>query len=640
MHFAFHKKIVCIEAQTIISVLCLFFVPLFVMPVFLHAFTQGKELFFKITLIFGILLWGYKIIKERTLKVNNIFNAPLCILLLVYYAIMFITSALSSTPIVALHGTMSRGFGIITQGFLLIWILYIALSIKEKQIHRLLKVLTASGTLIALYAYAQMAGIDPFFKNYDTNIFVGRAFSTLGNPSYLGQYLLLTSIISSYLFFNAQLRKYKLLYAVSTFIMLGGIVFSGTRTALLALVCVLILSLIAFAKPLIISCVKYSKKIWLTIILFIALITSLAFTALPSERFSFSPEALRSLYSRIEIWKGALTLIKKQPLQGYGQETFYLHAPTIITKEFLTREEDVNISIDRIHNEFLETFFSSGLMGVLMYIVIFAYLIVICISKKNPLIKTLCLIVIANMLQNQFSFSDISISILVAFCLGAIIALSSGATHLKFSKKIKGLSLALYAASFLIIALLIIPKCIDIARAERAFAQSKYYYTRDYETAVVLHKNATVYTPYYGELWYELMFIDTSSMDRALHYLDQIEGETGNVLAWHGNRFATTDPARAATYYQAALVKNPQYPNWIRAYAEMLYKHGDYKNALFLYEKYLEAVPDFWKWKDVLSDRTEKERQSYEVFNKHVPYFWLIVERVKELQEYQRVPSR
>lgn len=165
--------------------------------------------------------------------------------------------------------------------------------------------------------------------------------------------------------------------------------------------------------------------------------------------------------------------------------------------------------------------------------------------------------------------------------------------------------------------------------SQLAYAKSKESYTVSYSTAVIKHKEALFYTPYYSELWYELMFIDPSSMERALHYLEQIDGNSGNVLAWKGNFYSKTDPAKASEFYTMALEKNPYHPNWIRAFADMLYSTGDYENALYLYEKYLDAVPDFWRWKDQLEDHTLKEQKSYNAFFKQSPDFWGVINKIE-----------
>lgn len=66
----------------------------------------------------------------------------------------------------------------------------------------------------------------------------------------------------------------------------------------------------------------------------------------------------------------------------------------------------------------------------------------------------------------------------------------------------------------------------------------------------------------------------------------------------------------------------------------MLYKNGDYENALALYTTYLEdAVPDFWKWRTTLDQHTQKERTSYRIFFKNAPDFWKTMNRCNILEQ-------
>lgn len=172
----------------------------------------------------------------------------------------------------------------------------------------------------------------------------------------------------------------------------------------------------------------------------------------------------------------------------------------------------------------------------------------------------------------------------------------------------------------------------------RLYTVAKENYTEDYAIAVNSLKEALAWTPYYSEPWYELMFIDPSSMGRALENLELIDGDSGDVLAWKGNFHSQTDPQLAADYYIRALEKNPYHPNWIRAFADMLYAQGDCETALYLYLQYLEAVPDYWKWAVDIEEHSSTEQKSYETFFKHVPYFSGTLEKVEICREKLTLP--
>lgn len=166
---------------------------------------------------------------------------------------------------------------------------------------------------------------------------------------------------------------------------------------------------------------------------------------------------------------------------------------------------------------------------------------------------------------------------------------------------------------------------------------SHYHYTlykgsKPYTQAVEHLKTALEWTPHFSELWYQLIFLDPSSMGRALANLEEIDKGSGDLLAWQGNFYAKEDPQKSADYFLAALEKNPENANWIRAFGDMLYDNGDCETASYLYAQYLEAVPDYWKWAMDLEAHSEAEQKSFETFFKHVPYFWGTFEKMESCQ--------
>ncbi len=154
----------------------------------------------------------------------------------------------------------------------------------------------------------------------------------------------------------------------------------------------------------------------------------------------------------------------------------------------------------------------------------------------------------------------------------------------------------------------------------------------EYDVSVLKLKDAIAYMPYYTELWYELMMVDPSSRERGLHYLRQLEGDTGNVNAWMGNMYAKTDPELATKYYLKALERNPYNPNWIRAFADMLYYQEDYENALFMYSKYLESIPGIW-YVDEAHKNDEVAKKKARIFLKNTPYLNEVFEKIELMEK-------
>lgn len=624
-------KLIKKEAYLLPIAVCLFLVPLFWNPFLGNPFTQGKEILMKTMVLATVTASAAILVYRKQIRVRASWKSPLFVLLTAGAAVVAASTAFSPTPVIALFGTYGRGFGFFTQTYLFVFLVYCTVAFKGKDVSRIVCFVFVVAAIAALYGLLQKAGIDPLFSGYNTNIFEGRIFSFLGNPGYLGQYLLLGILCGMYCFFEAKQKRSKIIFGITLLSMLVALWFAQTRTSVFALGICLLLTGARYWKE--IGEVVRKKSFRLRLLAGLGTVAVIAgLFLLPQSRFSLSEESLRSVNSRMEIWKGAIHLIQKHPWLGYGQETFSIYSPEIITKQFLTLEEDLNLSIDRIHNETLEVAFSYGIFAVVMYLLVFGYLVRKFFLTRSREVGLLTLLVIANFIQNQFSFSDISISLLIAFCLGGIIA-----DELKIAdtKKVSVppvlagiIALCVLAAGYFAFENTIYRPLVS----QLAYAESVRNYSVSYEVAVHEHKKAILFTPNYSELWYDLIFLDPSSMGRALENIERIEGNTGNLLAWKGNYYRESDPEKAGQYYLQALEKNPYYPNWIRTYADMLYKNGDYENALALYKIYLDAVPDFWKWKDRLGEHTQKEQKSYRIFFKNVPDFWKTVERVEELE--------
>jgi putative inorganic carbon (HCO3(-)) transporter len=589
----------------------------------MNSFVQGKEILFKIIILVSIFI--FSIIIDKT-KINKFYTNPLFIILLLGFFFLTIANLFSETPIVSIYGSFTRGFGFIIQLYIAVFGLFCMSILNKESIKKLIKVVFICGILIGIYAIFQKLGVDPLFKIYNTDLFEGRVFSTLGNPGYLGQFITLVLFIGGYLFISSKSKLLKLFYGIAEILLLGVLLLTETRAALIALFICFLLLLVRYRILIWKQIKRINLAIVITLIVLVVFLSSLLFFSVDINRLT----SFRSLNSRFEIWQGTIELISERPVIGYGEETFYIHAPEIINKTFLTLEENLNISIDRIHNEFLHVTYSYGIFQGILYLIFFGFLIYNFFKTKDQLVILLTLLVIANMIQNQFTFSDISITLLITFAISSIIAIQSTKKinyELKYYFKIPLFILVLLCSMTMFLNTIYYPYM-----ANAFYYKSHENYKTSYATAVESHKIATLFTPYYSDLWYELMFLDKSSSERALHYLEQIEGESGNVLAWKGNYYSESDPALASKYFYKALLKNPYYPNWIRAYADMLYINGDYAGALYLYSQYLEYVPEFWQWADV-NTRSPEEKKSYRIFFKQVPDFWQTVDRVNELTE-------
>lgn len=551
--------------------------------------------------------------KEGDAQINSLRNKKIALAGLGLYAVMLISNIFSDNPAVTLFGTLDRGMGFYIQILCLAFATLIALFLKPKSINMLLKAIIFAGVVNSIYAVLQFFGIELFFQNYGLDLFEGRSFGLYGNPSMYGQAISLLIPIAIYFATQAKKPTEKTLWVFFTLLFLAGIGISQTRTGLLGLIVGAGLFILKYGVS------KLNKK---TIISALAIIIAvpICFSTLFPDRFSFTEAATRSLESRLEIWKGVLKLSGESLVFGHGTGTLYINFPNVINKDILALEEDAGVNVDKAHNESLEVLYSYGLLGVGFYLTILILLALRFFKSKDKRETMILLVLLMYHIQNQLSFPDISLLVTIHALYGMVL----------IGEKNKTIQVSKYASvcSTIIILLFSYIFIYKPLMAEANYTKSKNS-NGDFVTTVNGLKSALYYAPYYTELWYELMMIDPSSSERSLHYLKQLEGDSGTVNAWQGNFYAKTDPAKSSEFYLKALEKNPYNPNWIKAYADMLYFNGDYENAIFLYDKFLDSVPDIWSTDENASEYDKKRAR---IFLKNSQIVKDVFARLKEME--------
>jgi len=603
----------------------LFFVPFVFFSGFSNSFVRGKEIFVYCYLLLGLVLFFFKLMMDKSHKIiiNNIFGSPVYKILFLIVFLLLIVSLTTPTPGINFWGTFIRGGGVLYCLILFFYISFIGLFVNRKISENFLLFPIISGTLVSIYGIIQFLGFDFLFSAFNTKFFDGRVFSFLGNPAYLGQFL--TLILIPVLYFIFKHHTERKLKKMSVFLVLFLLIFSvivltQTRTAMVGIFFVFLFLAVKNLKRIYLFCVK--NKIILLLFALIISISALGVRSF-SDRFSFSDLATRSLNSRVEIWKGTIELILDRPFLGYGLENFQVYFPEVASKTFLTLEENININADRIHNESLEVLFSLGVFGLILYFLLFIFLSIGFFKEKMPLYSYFYLIPLTNMVQNQFAFSDASILFLVVSILGIIVARES---KTKKTVPIKKYLIVLFIPLVILLAKM---KIFDAIMCELNYFKYTNSVGLSYSDAMYHLKESQYYAPFYSELWYEMMMVDESSMKRALENIRKTEGASGNYLAWMGNYFANFDPERASEYYIKAIEKNPNNPNWLRAFGDMLCSYGDKESASIIYDRYLDSIPEIWKWGNEYDNLSDSKKKTYNTFIKTTPYFLDLLKKIE-----------
>ena len=234
-----------------------------------------------------------------------------------------------------------------------------------------------------------------------------RMFSTLGQPNWLGVYLIVHFFIGVFLWYTKILHangkvllgftKRNIMYGVYMLFVLVGVIFTGSRSSQIGLVGgIVVLALILLWKQ------QKKLQVWLLVVLIT--INAIVFGAWYGYRLlkSQSDSITHSGAIRLIVWEGALKLAARYPLTGTGPETFaYTY--------FLTRPEAHNNTTERdliynkAHNEFLNFLATTGIIGLSAYV----YMLTMMFRKNIQSIGGLILAtgIVAMSIANFFGFS-------------------------------------------------------------------------------------------------------------------------------------------------------------------------------------------------------------------------------------------
>jgi len=219
-----------------------------------------------------------------------------------------------------------------------------------------------------------------------TRFFIGdvnRAEAISSSYTVFSAYLMVALGMTLY-FPGGMQRKLSLLYKpLTVFILFSGIVASLGRINI-AIAVLMFISAIIFKrinpKQLIVLGMLFS-------------VFGLLYLNHRTELISERVTNITQLSDRDIIWKGAVHLVYKHPLLGFGPRTFKDIFP--FTKQFKDR------GIGGWHNDFLQIYFESGLLGLLTFILLLIVTIGISINQiMNKKIDT--------------DFRSLSVSVLVS----------------------------------------------------------------------------------------------------------------------------------------------------------------------------------------------------------------------------------
>lgn len=218
-----------------------------------------------------------------------------------------------------------------------------------KQISTIIKCFIFTSFLSGIYSLIQIGYI--FYLGYKIDPSI-RISSFLENPNNLSAYSILSIFIVVSLLINSKNKKFKVLYASLLALLLVNIIFSQSRSALLAIV----FGFLLFA-------ILWNRKF-----LIVSVIIPLVLFIIPQSRVRFLQifDASQNS-SRLSIWKITKLIINDNPILGIGYENFSNSYSTYIKNNLSYSIGEGYVAIHP-HNIFLKFQVELGILGTLLFI--------------------------------------------------------------------------------------------------------------------------------------------------------------------------------------------------------------------------------------------------------------------------------
>lgn len=520
---------------------------------------------------------------------------------IVYILIVATSTFVSEIPHLSFFGSYYRQQGFIQFIYYVLMFLLTLFyfsegtaEIKKKKIFFLLQMIALGGILASGYA------IWNAFQVGHTRI-----SGSLGQPNFLGNYLLMTLPFAVWAFSEVKKKYLNILWGIGVFFILTAMFLTMSRAMLIGLMGGILFIIFALKKWKILIPIGFLG-------LFVILLNIFGDYSLIKDniflgRFLVKGYGFETVYSRFVIWDSVWEMIKAKPVLGYGPEMLtYAYKPFIPVEIFYY--EPLGSYVDRAHNEILDILSNIGFLGLFFYSLFFVGTLKLAYSKiKQPYVLAIFFSLIALFTANLFSFS-VTMNFVIWWLLMAILLVISCSTvvtsRIGFDKyrffRMKFVVLAFVAVIFAIYFVSYRP-----LKADFHFARGEY------AKAMAFNHN---------EAFYPLFTIEGKLGEENLHeaevLINQFKNNYGSkkfpeILFFEGKlAYLQKNYKKAISYFEQAYEKTPKNRPMTLLWARSLRQIKDYKGAVLKFEEYMGLTP-FWDWIDEIEVKTPSDKARF-----------------------------
>jgi len=338
------------------------FLPLVVTSRTLFPYIFGKIIFFRI--IVEVLFFCWLILAWFSKKYQPNFKSPLILSLIIFLAILFVTSLTGVDLQNSLWSTQERMTGVLTYLHFGAWLLILASCFKKDQAISLLKISLGVSVLASTYAIAQKLGAS-FLP-----AMAGALSGTFGNQIFIASYAMLHCFFAWFLFFQLEGRLYKafvLIVAMMNFSLIVLALSRGVFMGLLVGVGIFLFLKILFSQS------KIKKIILFTFLGFVLvgyIFLTIYLKNNPQVGTNLPGRRLFAVFdqnwSRFNSWQIAAQGFKDHPILGWGWENYN----AIFNSHYNPETLKLGLAetwFDRSHNQVLDILCLAGIFSYLFF---------------------------------------------------------------------------------------------------------------------------------------------------------------------------------------------------------------------------------------------------------------------------------
>jgi O-antigen ligase len=304
---------------------------------------------------------------------------------------------------------------------------------SEAQVGRLLTAVLFASLFVSLYGILQHFDLDPLPWQ---GIAVGRVFSTMNHPNFLGAYLTMVIPLTVGCLLNSSLKPgLKPGCALLLALQIVCLLFTFSRSSWLAF----LVSILVFAFLGALGRGKTGRFLIFVIALtcILLILAGLAYLD-PGGLFSYSPlepvhSFLRGKSAAAQIralgWGATVRLIGARPVLGYGPESFALAFAGVYPPRLAIYGGPIATG-GRAHNEWLDLAVIIGVPGVALYLLVLAVVFRrgwkardSANPRRQAITIALLSAIAAYLAQNQLSFGTVTSFSLLWLFMAVIVAL-------------------------------------------------------------------------------------------------------------------------------------------------------------------------------------------------------------------------